>query len=317
MESRILVSGSLAYDRIMNFGGLFSEHFIPGKSHDINVSFALEDLRESFGGTAGNIAYSLALLGMKPFVLARVGHDFAPYRSWLANRGVDTHLLELDEALRTAFAMIMTDRKDNQITAFYPGAMEKPYTIPERVLGGADFAVIAPGNPEDMRRLPEYYRANAIPFMYDPGQQMTSLTQDDLKEGMRGAKIFIVNDYEMAMTEEKTGLDEKGILEHAEIVVTTLGDKGSRIATKAAVIEIPPAKPENEDDPTGAGDAYRAGFIFGLLNDWPLAQAGRLGGLVACYTIELAGTQTHAFTLDDVQSRYRENFKESLPPVKK
>ena len=226
MNPRIFVSGSLAYDRIMNFAGLFGEHFLPEKSHDINVSFTVRDVNESFGGTAGNIAYSLALLGAKPVVLARVGHDFAPYRAWLTERGVDTHMLEVDDALRTAFATIMTDRKDNQITAFYPGAMEKAFTVPERILGGADFAIVAPGNPEDMRRLPEYFRANDIPFMYDPGQQITALSGDDLEKGMRRAKVFIVNDYEMAMVKEKTKLDEKGILEHAEIVITTVGEKG-------------------------------------------------------------------------------------------
>jgi adenosine kinase len=168
-----------------------------------------------------------------------------------------------------------------------------------------------------MRRLPEYYRANDIPFMYDPGQQITALSGEDLEKGMRRAKVFIVNDYEMALVKEKTKLGEKEISERVEVVVTTLGEKGSRIATKDAVIEVSSAKPENADDPTGAGDAYRAGFIYALLNGWPLEVAGRLGGVVACYTIERMGTQTHAFTPDEVQSRYRQNFNESLPPLKK
>jgi adenosine kinase len=309
---RTLVSGSLAYDRIMNFPGLFGEYVIPGREHEINVSFVVENMNESFGGTAGNIAYTLALLGVEASIVARAGNDFGPYRAWLTEHGVDTGLVEVDDGKRTAFATVMTDRKDNQISAFYPGADGSPHALPERVFEGARFALVAPGNVDDMRRMPKYLRANKIPFVYDPGQRIPTLSSADLQNGMEGSKALVANDYEMAMIREKTGLDEEGILEKTETVVTTLGEKGSRIRTRKDVIEVPSAKPRTITDPTGAGDAYRAGFVYALMNDMPLPIAGKLASVIACYTVELPGTQTHSFTKIDVAKRYRENYDEDI-----
>lgn len=310
--ARILVSGSLAYDRIMDFPGLFGDHVIAGKEHSINISFVVESMNESFGGTSGNIAYTLALLGVETAVLARAGNDFTPYRAWLERHGVDTSLIETDQGMRTAFATVMTDQKDNQIAAFYPGADAKPHAIPESVFGGITYAIVAPGNVDDMRRVPKYLRAHKIPFVYDPGQRIPSLSGEDLKNGMEGAQAIIANDYEMAMMREKTGLDERGFLELAELVVTTTGEKGSRIAGRKETIEVPSARASSAADPTGAGDAYRAGFVFGLVNGLPLATAGKLASVVACYTVELRGTQTHTFTKRDVAKRYEENYHEPI-----
>lgn len=312
---KIAVYGSLAYDRILNFRGNFADHILPNKAHQINVSFFAPTLSESYGGVAGNIAYSLALLKAELVILARAGNDFAPYREWLLRHGVDTKLIEIDERARTAFATILTDEKDNQIAAFYPGAMEKPYALPFPLPKEVALAIVGAGNPDDMRKFPEHFRESGIPFIYDPAQQIPALSSEDLVSGMRGAEALIANDYELALIMKKTGLSEADILKETNMLVTTLGERGSRILTHEETFEIPPAKPKSNEDPTGAGDAYRAGFIFGLLKKWPLPMVGRFAGVIACWAVEKKGTQAHTFTQDDVQSRYRENFGEGLPPL--
>jgi len=314
---RVAVYGSLAYDRILNFRGLFSEHIIPDKTHQLNVSFFAPDMKESYGGTAGNVAYSLSLLGAEPIILARAGNDFEPYRAWLEKSGVNTGMIETDDRVRTAFATILTDRKDNQIAAFYPGAAGTPYGgLKHGALDGVSLAIIGPGNPDDMRRLPGYLRAGKIPFIYDPSQQIPVLSGDDLKDGIAGARALMTNDYELALIMQKTGWSERDMLKETDLLVTTLGEEGSTIQTRDESLAIPPGKPKKIEDPTGAGDAYRAGFMFGLLRRWPLSAVGRFAGIIACYTVEEHGTQTHTFTLDDVQSRYRNNFNEDLPASK-
>lgn len=311
--ARVVVYGSLAYDRILNFRGDFTEHILPEKTHRLNVSFFAPTLSESYGGTAGNIAYSLALLEAEPIIFARAGNDFASYLTWLTEGGVDTTFIETDSAVRTAFATVITDDKDNQIAAFYPGAMEKPLSTPFPTLNDAALAIVSAGNPDDMRALPEYFRTSNIPFVFDPAQQIPVLSGDDLKSGMRGARALVANDYELALIVKKTGLSEKDIVKEVEILVTTFGEKGSRIMTKDETFEVPAARPASNEDPTGAGDAYRAGFMFGLLQGWPLQTVGKFAGIIAAYTVEKHGTQTHTFTPDEVQSRYKDNFNEELP----
>lgn len=308
--SLILVAGSLAYDRILNFDGLFADHILPNKIHSINVSFFAPVMEESMGGAAGNIAYSLALLGEKPVILARAGKDFEPYRELLKKAGVDTSLVEIDKDVLTASATILTDIKDNQITAFNPGAMTKAYTVP--ALKG-DFMIIAPTNPEDMRTLPRLARDAHIPFMFDPGQQIPMLSTDDLRNGITGAKVFISNDYELSLIMIKSGWSEAEVLEHCDMLVTTVGEKGSVIKTKTDTIEIPPAKPNAIVDPTGAGDGYRAGFTHAMLKGWPLDVAGRLGSVIAAYSVETRGTQTHEFTDAVLRERYHKNYGTDLP----
>ncbi|MES2014771.1 MAG: carbohydrate kinase family protein [Patescibacteria group bacterium] len=310
---RIFVSGSLAYDRIMDFKGLFGDHILPDKIHDINVSFYVDTLEESFGGTAGNIAYTLSLLEEPVSIVAAAGNDFEAYRVWLESHKINTGRIRINGNLRTAFATIMTDQKDNQIAAFYPGAMQVPYTLSEHTFDPDSFVIVAPGNPDDMRAIPEFCRKRGIPFMFDPGQQIITLSGDDLKNGIEGSKVCIVNDYELAMVTKKTGWDTEEIAKHTEILVTTLGANGSEIRKDGMIIKAPPGKPKNVSDPTGAGDAYRAGFTHGLLKGWPLETIGKFAGLVACYTVELKGTQTHIFNRISLGARYKENFKESLP----
>jgi adenosine kinase len=309
---KILVSGSLAYDRIMNFPGKFSEHILPEKIHNLNISFPLETCTDNFGGTAGNIAYNLALLDERPVVLATVGSDFGPYRVWMDKHNIDSSMIKVISEEKTSFCYIMTDCSDNQITAFYPGAMKYPGNKPGNEFANDALAIIAPGCMESMKEYADFYRENNIPYIYDPGQQITVLSDRDLLHGISGAKVFISNNYELGMVMQKTGLNENDLLKEAEILITTLGDKGCTIKTKEAVYNIPPAKPENTSDPTGAGDAFRAGLIKGLAQGLPLDMVGRLAATIAVYTVEKYGTQTHAFTLDELKERYKQNFGQDL-----
>lgn len=311
---KILVSGSLAYDKIMNFPGYFKDHILPGKIHNLNVSFSVEKLRENFGGTAGNIAYNLALLGEESVILSAAGNDFRAYKIWLEKNKVDTSKVKIINRETTAFCNIMTDQADNQLAAFYPGAMRSSCFggNVEKAINKKSMAIIAPGNPRDMIKLARVYKKKNVPFIFDPGQQIPTLSQKDLKSCINGAKTFISNDYELSLVMKKTGWDEDKILKNAEILITTLGAKGSRIKTKNKVYKIDSAKPKSTSDPTGAGDAYRAGFIKGIIEGWPLDVAGRFAGVVACYTVEKYGTQTHKFNFEKAAKRYRENFGEDL-----
>ncbi len=310
---KILVSGSLAFDKIMDFPGRFAEHILPDKIHTLSVSFEINNLQENFGGTAGNIAYNLSMLGERPTILSSVGNDFEAYRSWLTERNVDLSYVKVVNEERTAFVNIITDQADNQIAAFYPGAMKHSCEAEPEAQAEQTLAIIAPGSAPDMVRLAKYYQEQNIPFIFDPGQQIPVLSADDLRVSSKGAKMLVSNDYELSLIMKKTGWSEEKILENAEILVTTLGEKGSQIKTKDAGYSIPPAKPKNTSDPTGAGDAYRAGFIKGLIAGWPLEIAGRFASVVAVYTVEQYGTQTHQFNFTEAAERYRENFGEELP----
>ncbi len=304
----ILVSGSLAYDRILNFKGHFAEHILADKIHALSVSFLVESVEESFGGTAGNIAYSLALLGESPRILATAGNDFAPYAAWLEAKGIDTKDIPR-AAEKTAFATIMTDLDDNQITGFYLGAIAIPYGASNAMKD--DIAIIAPGNMKDMQGLAAEYRALGIPFVYDPGQQITAISGNDLKSSMEGAYAFISNDYEFALASEKMGWKTADFLNHVGMIVTTLGAAGSRAVTKEGTIEVGTADP-HVVDPTGAGDAYRAGFLAALRRGLPLKTALQLGSTVAAYAVEAKGTQTHGFTSGALADRYRDAYHEDL-----
>lgn len=307
---RILVSGSLAYDRILNFDGEFKDVIIPEKIASLNVSFFSPTMTESFGGCAGNMSYSLALLGETPILLVRVGRDFTAYQTWLESQHISTDTIERSVTEPTATAIMVTDKKGNQISIYTPSASNTAYTYGTLT---ADFCIVGPGNPDDMRALPTLCKTQSIPYLFDPGQQIPTLSGDDLKNGMTGAKVVISNDYELSMIMQRSGWTEAEILSHADILVTTLGEKGSVVKTKNEQFEIPPAKPLNTNDPTGAGDAYRTGFVHALLKGWSLDVAGRLGGLVAAYTVETKGTQTHTFTNQELRVRYKENFNQELP----
>lgn len=347
INNTILVCGSIVYDRIMNFPGKFNDHILPDKIHILNVSFTLNRLSESFGGTGGNIAYNLALLGERPKLLGAVGSDFEKYGDWLKRNGVDITNVKIASKELTASAYIMTDRADNQITGFYPGPKEltplPPFVKGVRFSpcqGGArgGFAVkdktplnpplsggrgvLAIVSPDLVARMVEYvkiFKRFKVPYIFDPGQQITSLSAKELKWAANGAKVLIGNDYEIELILKKLGIKQLALEKLAEILVITKGEQGSEIyggghraGGAGKKIIILPAKPKAVLDPTGAGDGYRAGFIKGLIEGRNLEKCGRLAAVTAVYTVEKYGTQTHTFSWKELAKRYRENYGEEL-----
>lgn len=306
---QIFVSGSLAYDRIMDFPEKFSDHILPDKIHILNVCFMVNGLREQFGGTAGNIAYNLALLGEQPFILATAGKDFHSYENWLSDHGLRLDAIRIISDEFTAGAYITTDKADNQITGFNPGAMKYPclYAIdgakPEETL-----AIVAPGNLEDMIAYPKNYRERNIPYIFDPGQSIPALSNDALIEALTGSKLFISNDYELEMVMRSTGMPKGDLLKKTGAIITTLGERGALISTSEEDIQISAVPAAQVLDPTGAGDAFRAGLIKGLVMGKSLATAGQMGAVCAGYSVECQGTQCHRFSQDEFWNRYEANF---------
>lgn len=312
---RIFVSGSLAYDRIMDFPGRFADHILPDKIHILNVCFMVNGLIERFGGTAGNIAYNLALLGEKPVILATGGgRDFGPYEDWLINLGLPLQGIKPIPQEFTAGAYITTDLGDNQITGFNPGAMKFPS---EYSFDGIDprdtLAIIAPGNLGDMLEYSRAYKHLGVPYIFDPGQSIPAWEGADLKEMASGARALIVNDYELEMYRQKTGLDETGILALTPTLITTKGEVGSVILTRQGEEAVPAVPAMQVKDPTGAGDAYRAGLLKGLILKQPWSIAACMGAVLASFAVEQQGTQEHQLEEADFWERYRENF--GSPPV--
>ncbi len=310
----IFVSGSLAYDRIMDFPGRFADHILPEKIHILNVCFMVNGLTERFGGTAGNIAYNLTLLGEAPVILATGGRDFGLYRDWLTELGLPLIGIRLIQDEFTAGAYITTDLADNQITGFNPGAMKHESEYPfQGASPGEALAIIAPGNLGDMLAYSRRYRAMGLSYIFDPGQSIPAWGGAELREMTTGALALIVNDYEHELFLQKTGLKDRDILNLTQALIITKGEEGSEILTPKAREVIPSAKPSRVQDPTGAGDAYRAGLIKGLTLKLPWAQAALLGATIASFAVEQPGTQEHRPTLDDIRRRYQDNFGD--PPV--
>lgn len=310
----ILVTGSLAYDHIMDFPGYYKDHILPDKVHVLNVSFLVQSLRKQRGGTATNIAYSLSLLREKPSILGTVGHDFADYRAWLEERGIDTHAIKVIPDEFTASCFIMTDKSGNQITGFYPGAMAYAHQLKLADFNVSDvkMAIIAPNDPVAMVEHIKECRIAGIPYVFDPGQQALNLNEEQLVEGFQGAKAIIGNDYELGMIENKTGYTVPKLLEVAEMVIITKGENGSTIVTRDRSVEIPPAPAREVVDPTGAGDAYRAGIIKGLVHGYSLERMGRIAALAATYCVESFGTQGQSYTPSEFCARYAEIFDEDI-----
>jgi adenosine kinase len=306
----ILVSGSLAYDHIMDFQGYFKDHILPEKVHIINVSFLVNSLRKLRGGCAPNIAYNLALLGEKPLIIGTVGHDFADYRAWLDQAGVDTSGIRVIPDEFTASCFITTDKSSNQITGFYPGAMNYAHDlhVGDFNPAGIQVAIISPNDPQAMVSHVKECQALGVPYIYDPGQQVIFLEGPAMLEAMTGSKAVVGNDYELGIIEKKTGLKPEDLLQYTEMVIVTRGEFGSNLITAERTVEVPVAKEKSVVDPTGGGDAYRAGIIKGLLNGYTLEQMGRVAALSATYCIENYGTQSHSFTPAEFAARYTENF---------
>jgi adenosine kinase len=307
----IYISGSMAYDRIMDFPGRFSDHILPDKIHMLNVCFTVNGMREKFGGTAGNVAYSLRLLNEKPIILATIGKDYANYFDWLKKSGISVEGIKIIDEEFTAGAYITTDRADNQITGFNPGAMKYPsgYNLKSSNQDNS-IALIAPGNLQDMAEYAKECKKKDIRYICDPGQSLTAWEKEPLIGWIEGSTMFISNDYELEMTMKMTGMNKKELLRLTKTTITTLGEKGSLISTDASDIKIPPAKAGDVVDPTGAGDAFRAGLLKGIAMGKDLETGAKMGAVAATYAIEKYGTQEHNYTYEEFNERYRSNFGE-------
>ncbi len=305
----ILVLGSLAYDRIMDFPDKFSNHILPDKIHILNVCFMVNGLRELFGGTAGNIAYNLALLEEHPIILATAGKDFDSYEKWLDSLSLPLHSVRRVDHEFTAGAYITTDLSDNQITGFNPGAMKEPCLQDiSKYVPNETLAIVAPGNIDDMTKYPDLFRQRKVPFIFDPGQSIPALGPEKILNGISGSKIFISNDYEIEMVMRSTGLPKEGILERTEAIITTFGENGSLVTNAQGEVRIPAAKPLKVSDPTGAGDAFRAGLMKGLVMGKSILDSAKMGSVSASFGVECQGTQCHRFTLEDFWKRFNSTF---------
>lgn len=310
-DGQVIVTGSIAFDQIMVFPGSFKDHILPDKLHVINISFLVSEMRKQRGGCAGNIGYTLALLGKDARLVASAGRDFSEYRAWLEDHGVDTGGVRIFDDEMTASCHITTDQDDNQITGFFVGAMARAGELSLRELSGERpaLAIIAPDDPGAMLRHCQEARDAELPFLFDPSFQVTAMDGDSLTSASQGAAMLAVNDYEHAVFEEKTGKKGTAIFDLVDMVIVTLGGEGSKILRSGQdEVRVPVAQVDNFIDPTGAGDAYRAGFIAGLQNGWDLGVCGRMGSVASAYAVEQNGTQSHAYTKQDFAERYTANF---------
>ena len=311
----IIVTGSMAYDRIMDFPGRFREHILPDKIHILNVSFVLNKLEERFGGTAGNIAYNLNLLGVSSTIVAAMGADSRRYILYLNKLGIDTKYIFIFKNEYTALANIITDKDNNQITAFYPGALTlgKSVEMPNQFQGEGNFLVIAPSDVLEMQKHWRDAQKNNTPYMFDPGQQILGLSKDQLQEAALGSSVSIFNDYEWEVFKKKTNLSLHNLTNKNIVVVVTQGEQGSNIYSNGREYDISAVKIKTCLDPTGAGDAYRSGIILGYANKWDWQVAGQVASTIASFAVEEYGTQIHKPPISGFNKRYKENFTEESP----
>jgi adenosine kinase len=307
-----LICGSIAFDTVMVFHGRFRDHILPDRIHLLNVSFLVPSLRRNFGGCAGNIAYNLALLGGAGAPMATVGHDFAPYGNWLRVRSVDLAHVRTVEHEYTAQAFITTDLDDNQITAFHPGAMSQSHLnrVPEGA--GITLGVVAPDGRDGMVQHAAQFAEAGIPLLFDPGQGLPMFDGPELLDFVARATWIAVNDYEGQLLAERTGLPLEEVARRVRALIVTRGAEGSVIHADGREIRIPAVRPDAVVDPTGCGDAYRAGLIFGLQNGLDWETTGRVASLMGSIKIAHAGTQHHRFTRDEFEDRFRAAFGRAL-----
>ncbi len=305
---KALICGSYAFDNIMVFHDRFKNHILPDKVHMLNVCFLVPEMRREFGGCAGNIAYNLKMLGGDPLPMATVGSDFEPYAQWMDQCGIDRRYVKEVEGTYTAQAFITTDMDDNQITAFHPGAMSASHENVIKADEKISIGIVSPDGREGMVMHAEQFSEAGIPFVFDPGQGLPMFDGDDLMRFIHQAHWVTVNDYEAQLLQERTGKSPHEIAEHVEALIVTLGGKGSHIYVKDKRIDIPAAATKSISDPTGCGDAYRAGLLYGLMNEMDWDTTGRIASLMGAIKIEKHGTQNHSFTLAEIAQRFEETF---------
>lgn len=305
----ILLTGSVAYDYLMTFPGHFKEQILPTRLESISLSFLVDSMSKQRGGIAPNIAYTMALLGRKPRVMATVGEDFEEYRAWLESKGVDTSLMKVIPGLFTASFFATTDHASAQIASFYPGAMAHSATQSIKELDKKpDLVVVSPSAPDAMMKFPAECRELGIPYLYDPSQQILRLEGGELARDMEGAEFLFCNDYEFGLISKKTGWSLDQILEHVKVLVITRGKDGADLYTNGISVHIPTVPEDEIVDPTGVGDAFRGGFLAGYSHgfDWKLC--GEIGSLAAVYCLEQMGPQNHAYSREEFVKRFRKHF---------
>lgn len=305
----VIVTGSIATDYIMKYPGRFLEHILPEQGK-ISVSFLVEEKQMSRGGIGPNIAYTMALLGERPRLMGTVGQDFEEFRAWLEAQGVDTSLVVAYPGEFTATFTVITDTAQNQIAGFHSGAMSRGRELTYRGLdvNEIDYTIISPHDPEGMLRNCAECRELGIKFFFDPSQQLARFDGAQIMAGLRGAYAMTVNDYELEVLKQKTGLDEAGILDEVTLLVVTRGADGASLIAKKRRVDVPVVEPKAIVDPTGVGDAFRGGLLAGLVRGYPWEVAGRIGALAATYCLEQMGTMNHRYTRTEFAARYRENF---------
>jgi adenosine kinase len=310
INMKTIISGSMAYDRIMEFPSEFSEYIIPEKIDNLNVCFTVNGMMERFGGTAGNIAYALRLMGEAPEISATIGQDHAKYLEWLKKNRISTSMIRIIDKCFTAGAFITTDKTGNQITVFNIGAMNNSSCLDFNSLDPENtILIISPGNLDDMVSYPQQCKEKGIRYIFDPGQQIPVIPPDDMIKSIDGAMILICNEYELNMIMNITGLDRDALLDRAEIIIVTKGEHGSVIITQGNETEIPVVKATCVLDPTGAGDAYRGGLISGLVRGMDIRESAILGSVCASFAVECYGTQEYSFTMDEFEKRLDEFSK--------
>jgi adenosine kinase len=305
---KIVVTGSIAFDYLMSFPGTFTEHFLPEHMHRISLSFLVDSMDKRRGGCAPNIAYTLALLGERPLLMATAGEDFGDYRQWLEAAGVDTSLVKEIGGKFCASFFCSTDRNNNQIASFYTGAMANAGELSFRTVRDCGLTIISPNDPGAMVQYAEECRTLGLPFIFDPGQQCTRMSGDELKEGVAGASIVICNDYEFELLRQKTGFSEADVLAQSGALIVTRGEHGSSVISRGGRSDVPAVPPHRIVDPTGVGDAYRGGLMKGIALGLPPDVAARFGSVAATYALEHLGGQSHAFTWAEFVLRYEQHF---------
>jgi adenosine kinase len=312
---KIVVTGSIAYDYLMSFPGKFTEHLLPEHMHRISLSFLVDTMDKRRGGCAANIAYTLALLGARPLLMATAGEDFGEYRQWLDAAGIDTtHAKQIPGKFCASF-FCSTDSANNQIASFYTGAMADAGQLSFRAVKDCGLAIIAPNDPGAMVQYADECRALRIPFIFDPGQQCARMEGEQRRDGITGATIVIVNDYELELLRQKTGMSEHDILVVARTLIVTRGENGSSIIDGSGRIDVPAVTPARIIDPTGVGDAFRGGLMRGIALGLSYEQSARMGSVAATYALEHLGGLSHAYTWDEFKTRYQDHFGELTLPA--
>jgi adenosine kinase len=305
---KIVVTGSIAFDYLMSFPGKFTELFLPDHLERVSLSFLVDTMDKRRGGCAPNIAYTLALLGERPTIMATAGADFGEYRQWLEAAGIDTSAVkEIPEKFCASF-ICSTDSVNNQIASFYTGAMADAGQLSFRSVRDCGLAIVSPNDPRAMVQYADECRTLGIDYIFDPGQQCARMGGDELREGVIGAKIVIVNDYELELLRQKTGMDEAAIIDQAGALIVTRGEHGSSIITRTERHDVPAVRPHRIVDPTGVGDAFRGGLLKGLAVGMPYEVCLRMGSVAATYALEHLGGLSHSYTWGEFAARYEEHF---------